>query len=126
MPNDENSTQTSIESASSDSANKTASARLSAHELNQLDAIAKRSNTTVSSLIRELILAKIQSEKGPPKADILLTEIVDIRLMLRNLLVPIAIGSEPMTQQRADVILAEIKKLKNKVALELQNGETRK
>jgi hypothetical protein len=126
MPNDENATQTSIESASSDSANKTASARLSAHELNQLDAIAKRSNTTVSSLIRELILAKIESEKGPPKADILLTEIVDIRLMLRNLLVPIAIGSEPMTQQRADVILAEIKKLKNKVALELQNGETRK
>jgi hypothetical protein len=119
MTNTENATPESI----SDSANKTASARLSAHELNQLEEIAARSKLTVSAFIRELILAKIQKEKGSPKADILLTEIVGIRLLLMNILGPLACEQELMTKQRVEAIVAEIKKVKHRVALQIQNGE---
>jgi hypothetical protein len=126
MTNAENATQTSIESPSSDSANKTASARLSAHELTQLEEIAKRHKTTPSALIRELILEKIQKETGPQKADILLTEIVGLRLTLVNLLGPLACNEEPPTRKRVEAILEEIKRIKPQVALDILNGETRK
>jgi hypothetical protein len=122
MTNTENATPESI----SDSANKTASARLSAHELSQLEEIAKRHKTTPSALIRELILEKIQKEKGPQKADLVLAEIVAVRLILANILGPMACEQELMTKQRVEAILAEIKKVKNQAALEIQNGETRK
>jgi hypothetical protein len=122
----ENAGQESIESTPSDSANKTVSTKLSTHELSQLEAIAKRSNLTISSLIRELILAKIQKEKGPPKADFVLAEIVAVKLILMNIFAPIAWDQELMTKQRVEAILAEIKKVKHKAALEIQNGETRK
>jgi hypothetical protein len=123
MTNMENATKSSVESPTSDSANSTASARLSAHELSQLEAIAERYKTTNSALIRELILEKIQKEKGPQKADILLAEIVAIRLILVNILGPMAGGGEPLTKQQVASILDQIKKVKNKVALEIQNGE---
>jgi hypothetical protein len=116
--------QESIESPTSDSANKTVSARLSAHELSQLEGIAKRCKLTNSALVRELILEKIQTENGPPKADPLLTEIVGVRLLLLNLLGPMAAGAEPLTKQRVDAIVDEIKKVKHKAALQIQNAET--
>jgi hypothetical protein len=117
--------QESIESSPSDSANKTVSAKLSAHELSQLEEIAERCNLTNSALIRKLILEKIQNEKGPPKADLLLAEIVGVRLILVNLLGPLVCDQEPMTKQRVDAILDEIKKVKHEAALQIQNGETR-
>jgi hypothetical protein len=126
MTNNETAVQKSVESPQSNSANMTVSAKLSAHELSQFEAIAERCKLTNSALIRELILGKIESEKGPPKADPLLAEIVAVRLLLVNLLPPLVCDQEPMTKQRVEAIIDEIKRLKNQVALQLQNGGTRK
>jgi hypothetical protein len=126
MNSTENATKESVEFPTSDSANKTVSTKLSTHELSQLEALAERYKTTNSALIRELILAKIQTEKGPQKADLVLTEIVGVYAFLQNVLGPLVCGQEPITKQHFDAILAEIKKGKHKAALQLQNGETRK
>jgi hypothetical protein len=122
----ENDGQESIESPPSDSANKTVSAKLSAHELSQFEEIAGRCNLTNSAFIRKLILEKIQTEKGPPKADLLLAEIVGVRLLLVNVFGPMVLGQEPITKQRYESIMDEIKKVKHEVALQIQNGGTRK
>jgi hypothetical protein len=122
----ENDGQESIESPPSDSANKTVSAKLSAHELSQLEEIAERCDLTNSALIRKLILEKIKTEKGPPKADPLLAEIVGVRLLLVSLLGPVAAGWEPFTNQRVEEIIDRSTKTKHQVALQIQNGGTRK
>jgi hypothetical protein len=126
MTNTESAIQESIESTPSDSARMTVSAKLSANELSQFEEIAGRCNLTNSAMIRKLILEKIQTEKGPPKADPLLAEIVAVKLILVNLLPPLVCDQEPMTKQRVEAIIDEIKKVKHKVALEIQNGGTRK
>jgi hypothetical protein len=122
----ENDGQESIESPPSDSANKTVSAKLSAHELSQLEEIAERCDLTNSALIRKLILEKIKTEKGPQKADPVLAEIVGVRLLLVNVLGPMACDEEPLTKQRFESIADQIKKVKHEVALAIQNGGTRK
>jgi hypothetical protein len=119
-------TESAITESISDSANRTVSARLSAHELGQLEEIAERCDLTNSALIRKLILEKIQNEKGPPKADPLLAEIVGVRLLLVNVLGPMACDEEPLTKQRFESIVDQIKKVKHEVALTIHNGGTRK
>jgi Ribbon-helix-helix protein, copG family len=110
--------------------------KLTQEELSELTAEAKRSGLSRSQWMRVALLARLRRQapierlKLPPKelqkADILLTEIVGIRLMLRNLLAPLAAGMEPMTKQRVEAILDEIKRLQPQVALDILNGETRK
>jgi hypothetical protein len=99
---------------------KTAGTKLSIGECAALDTLCRRLNTTPGEFIRGLILAKIHE---PQAADPLLAEIVGIRLMLRNLLAPLAAGMEPMTKQRVEAILDEIKRLQPQVALDIQRSK---
>jgi hypothetical protein len=92
--------------------------KLTQAEHAEVKKLAARSCQPRSEWIRELILAKLQ--KGPHKADLVLTEIVGLRLLLVNLLGPLASGQEPITEARLQQILDEVKKVKHQIALDIQ------
>jgi hypothetical protein len=97
--------------------------KLTQNELREVTEHASGLGQARSEWIRGVVLAELQRTKEPQKADPLLAEIVGIRLMLRNLLAPLAAGMEPMTKQRVEAILDEIKRLQPQVALDIQRGK---
>jgi hypothetical protein len=99
---------------------KTIHAKLSAQELAHLEALADHRKQTISSLVRDLVVAEIKKENEPDKVDPVLAEIVGVRLLLVNLLGPLPPGQEPLTRPRFESIVAEIKKIKRQVALDIQ------
>jgi hypothetical protein len=88
--------------------------------MHQLATLALERGETPAALVQRLIFAEINRPQTP---DPVLTEIVGIRLMLRNLLAPLAAGAEPMTKHRVEAILDEIKRLQPQVALDIQRGK---
>jgi hypothetical protein len=96
--------------------------KLTQDELREVTKLAARSGQPRSEWIRELILAKLQS--APSKADPILAEIVGIRLILVNLLGPVASGQEPITSARLESILDDIKRIKHQVAGDIQRQNT--
>ena len=96
--------------------------KLNESELRAFEALALKRNQTQGELIRGLILAAIQAaqarEAGGVQPSAELEEITGVRLLLINLLKPVAIG-QPMTEKTFDAIVAEAKKRKAPVALEL-------
>jgi hypothetical protein len=70
-------------------------------------------------LIRQLILRELRHDAGESAASPELTEIIGLRLMLTNLLKPVATGQK-VTPEIFDAIMAEVRKTKREVAVEVQ------
>ena len=92
--------------------------KLNESELRAFEALAVKRNQTQGELIRGLIRDEQARDAGGVQASAELTEITGVRLLLINLLKPVAIG-QPMTEKTFDGIVAEAKKRKAPAALEL-------
>jgi hypothetical protein len=95
------------------------SSKLSRSETGRLDALARKRGQQRGEFIRSLILAELIRDNGLPAASAELSEIVGIRLMLMNVLKPIANGQK-LTPEVFDGIMAEVKRRKRTVAIEAQ------
>jgi hypothetical protein len=93
------------------------SSKLSRSETERFDALAKRRGQQRGELIRRLILNELSRDGGEPASSVELSEIVGLRLMLTNVLKPIATGQK-ITPEVFDGIMTEVKKRKRAVAVE--------
>ena len=93
------------------------SSKLSRSETERFDALAKRRGQQRGELIRRLILDELSRDSGEPAASAELSEIVGLRLMLTNVLKPLATGQK-LTPEVFDGIMTEVKKRKRAVAVE--------
>lgn len=98
---------------------KVASTKLSGRELTDFERLAKSRGITPATLIRQLILRELRQDAGESTASPELTEIIGLRLVLTNLLKPIATGQK-ITPEIFDAIMAEVRKTKREVAVEVQ------
>jgi DNA-binding Xre family transcriptional regulator len=96
---------------------KTAGTKLSRNELAALEEHCRKLHTTPGELIRKLIFAELGADLERPSASAELTEVIGLRLMLTNLLKPVATGQK-ITAEAFDGIMAEVKKRKKAVAAE--------
>jgi hypothetical protein len=103
---------------------KTAGTKLNRDEMAALERHCRDRRTTPGELIRQLILAELTTdlEGNPPSAE--LTEIVAVRLMVTNLLKPLATGQK-LTPEMFEGVLNEVKKRKRAVAAEMQQETER-
>lgn len=98
---------------------KTAGTKLNRDELAALAKHCVEQSTTPGKLIRQLILAELGRDGAEPTASPELSEIVGLRLMLTNVLKPLATGQK-ITPEVFDGIMVEVKKRKRAVAIEVQ------
>ena len=112
---DEAMVQTAVQRASFRLTN--VSSKLSRSETERFDALAKRRGQQRGELIRRLILDELSRDGGEPAASAELSEIVGLRLMLTNVLKPLATGQK-ITPEVFDGIMTEVKKRKKAVAVE--------
>ncbi len=98
---------------------KTAGTKLNCDELAALAKHCAERRTTPGELIRKLILGELRRGEGEPSVSPELSEIVGIRLMLTNVLKPLATGQK-LTPEVFDGIMVEVKKRKRAVAAEAQ------
>ena len=96
---------------------KTAGTKLNRDELAALAKHCIERGTTPGELIRRLILSELKPHVVEPTASPELSEIVGIRLMLTNLLKPLATGLK-ITPEVFDGIMVEVKKRKTALAIE--------
>jgi hypothetical protein len=90
--------------------------KLNEQEVRDLDTLAKRRNQTQGELIRQLILDELARESGEPPVSPELVEIIGLRLMVSNLLEPVATGQK-ITPETFRGIIAEVKKHKRALAV---------
>lgn len=95
------------------------SSKLNRSEAQQLDSLAKKRGFARGELIRQLILRELRNEANEPRIGAELIEVIGLRLMLTNLLKPIATGQK-ITPESFDAIMAEVRKTKREVAIEVQ------
>ena len=100
------------------------SSKLSRSETERFDALAKRRGQQRGELIRRLILDELSRDGGEPAASAELSEIVGLRLMLTNVLKPLATGQK-LTPEVFDGIMTEVKKRKRAVAIEARQEAER-
>jgi hypothetical protein len=93
------------------------SSKLSRSEAERLDSLARKRGQQRGECIRHLILDELTRDSGEPTASAELSEIVGIRLMLTNLLKPLATGLK-ITPEVFDGIMVEVKKRKTALAVE--------
>jgi hypothetical protein len=93
------------------------SSKLSRSEAERLDLLAKKRGLQRGEFIRHLILDELTRDSGAPTASPELSEIVGVRLMLTNLLKPLATGLK-ITPEVFDGIMVEVKKRKTALAVE--------
>ena len=103
----------------------TVSTKLSDDENSMLEALAQRRKQTSSSLVRELVLAELERDSARPQADLLLSEIVGVRLLLVNLLQP-RDEDDRLTREGFEALLGEIKRMKKQVALDIERENGRR
>jgi hypothetical protein len=103
----------------------TVGTRLSHEEVRQLTAIADERQVKVGDVLRELILEEISRQASPRTADPLLAEIVGVRLLLVNLMQP-RDKHDPLTKDSFEALLGEIKRMKKKVALDIERESGRR
>jgi len=96
--------------------------KLSVEELRDFESLVEQRGTTQGELIRNLILAEIAKPTTPQKADPVLSEIVGVRLLLVNLFRP-GSGRETMTPENFEALLAEIKRVKKQLAIDIQRDD---
>ena len=95
------------------------SSKLNRSEAQQLDSLARKRGFPRGELIRQLILRELRQDAGESAARPELTEIIGVRLMLTNLLKPIASGQK-ITPEIFDAIMTEVRKTKREVAVDVQ------
>ena len=95
------------------------SSRLTNTETEHLDALAKKNGLQRGEFIRQLILDELARDSGEPAVSPELIEIIGLRLMLMNLLEPVATGQR-MTPETYAGIIAEVKKHKRSLAVQTQ------
>jgi hypothetical protein len=100
------------------------SSKLSRSEAERFDVLAKRRGQQRGELIRRLILDELSRDGGEPNASAELSEIVGLRLMLMNVLKPLAAGQK-ITPEVFDGIMTEVKKRKRAVAVEARQEAER-
>jgi hypothetical protein len=100
------------------------SSKLSQNETARFDALAKRRGQQRGEFIRHLILDELTHDSGEPTASAELSELVGIRLMLMNVLKPLAAGQK-LTPEVFDSIMTEVKKRKKAVAIEARQEAER-
>jgi ribbon-helix-helix CopG family protein len=93
------------------------SSKLSRSEAERLDLLARKRGQQRGEFIRHLILDELTRDSGAPTASPELSEIVGVRLMLTNLLKPLATGLK-ITHEVFDGIMVEVKKRKTALAVE--------
>ena len=93
------------------------SSKLSRSEAERLDLLARKRGQQRGEFIRHLILDELTRDSGAPTASPELSEIVGVRLMLTNLLKPLATGLK-ITPEVVDGIMGEVKKRKTALAVE--------
>ena len=102
----------------------TAGTKLNCNELAALAKHCGEQGTTPGKLIRRLILDELTRDSSEPTASAELREIVGIRLMLMNVLKPLAAGQK-LTPEVFDGIMTEVKKRKRAVAAEARQEAER-
>ena len=100
------------------------SSKLSQSETARFDALAMRRGQHRGEFIRHLILDELTRDSGEPTASVELSELVGIRLMLMNVLKPLAAGQK-LTPEVFDGIMTEVKKRKRAVAVEARQEAER-
>jgi hypothetical protein len=95
------------------------SSKLTRSEAERLDELAKKHGQQRGEFIRKLILDELARDSGEPTVSTELTEIIGLRLMLTNLLRPLATGQK-LTPETFDGIIAEVKKHKRTLAVQTQ------
>ena len=98
--------------------------KLSPREVADVERLAKRRGQQRGELIRQLILDELSRDGGEPTASAELSEIVGLRLMLMNVLKPLAAGQK-LTPEVFDGIMTEVKKRKRAVAVEARQEAER-
>jgi hypothetical protein len=103
----------------------TVGTRLSQEEVRQLTGIADSRQVKVGDVLRELVLAAIAQNASARTPDPVLSEIVGVRLLLVNLLRP-GDGHAAMTKESYEALLAEIKRVKKQVAMDIEREDERR
>jgi hypothetical protein len=93
--------------------------KLNEQELRDLESLVRKRRTSQGELIRQLILRELHQDAGNTTVGVELTETIGLRLMLTNVLKPIATGQK-ITPEVFDAIMAEVRKTKREVAVEAQ------
>jgi uncharacterized protein (DUF1778 family) len=104
---------------SGDSREKTIGARISAEEERELIAAADREGRNVSEWTREVLLREARRATD----DALFTEVVATRMLLVNLLEPMALGKQ-LTPARITEIMTQVRKGKHNAAREVMQQYT--
>jgi hypothetical protein len=92
------------------------SSRLTRGETDHLDELAKKHRLQRGEFIRQLILDELARDSGDPPVSPELVEIIGLRLMLTNLLKPLATGQK-ITPEVFDGVITEVKKHKRGLAI---------
>jgi hypothetical protein len=93
--------------------------KLSPHEVTAVERLASKRGLQRGELIRQIILRELGHDAGESDVSAELTETIGLRLMLTNLLKPVATGQK-ITPEIFDAIMAEVRKTKREVAVEVQ------
>ena len=96
-----------------------ANAKLTENELGELAAVARSEGKSVSEWARETLLREVRK----PKENALFTELVATRLLLLNLLKPLALG-KTITEPEFASISTQVQANKRKVSRELEQQYT--
>ena len=90
--------------------------KLSPREVKDIEGLARKHGLQRGEFIRQLILDELACDSGDPPVSPELVEIIGVRLMLTNLLKPLATGQK-ITPDLFDGIIAEVKKHKRGLAI---------
>ena len=90
--------------------------KLSPREVEDIERLARKHGLQRGEFIRQLILDELARDSGDPPVSAELVEILGLRLMLTNLLKPLATGQK-ITPEVFDGIIAEVKKHKRSLAI---------
>jgi len=90
--------------------------KLSPREVEDIEGLARKHGLQRGEFIRQLILDELARDSGDPPVSAELVEILGIRLMITNLLKPLATGQK-ITPDVFDGIIAEVKKHKRGLAI---------
>ena len=96
--------------------------KVSEEEYARLETAAQTSGQTLGEWCREAILREM---RDPERHDPALAEIVGVRLLLVNVLGPVAAG-EKVTPERFNQLLDQISEAKNQLAAKLQQQASEK
>jgi hypothetical protein len=96
--------------------------KVSEEEYAQLETMAQAGGSTLGEWCRKVVLA---GASGAEMRDPALAEIVGVRLLLVNVLGPVAAG-EKVTPERFNQLLDQISEMKHQLAAQLQRQATSK